>query len=294
VQPNRVAASVRRFRLRQARVVADKRLGDEYRSLQGVVVEGEHEERVRVVDARGMVRIGDGGYEVVVVAHIQRSQPLPQAISRTSRPSRQLATLYGRRTNRVRVLWVVASSLALHTGYLASDGKATTFVTGSGGFVGTELVNVPVASRHQVFGLTRSVEAARRVSRAGAIAVKGDLLEPGQWQDEAAADWVFHILPHPIAGPRVTRRRAASITRARALMDGHLLTRGVSGVTGRIVYVADTSCYGATGPHPITEDEPSRPSAWGRCNIRLCGIGFLYRYPTLERGLQQVVGALRE
>jgi nucleoside-diphosphate-sugar epimerase len=30
------------------------------------------------------------------------------------------------------------------------------------------------------------------------------------------------------------------------------------------VYVADTSCYGATGPRPITEDEPFQPSAWGR------------------------------
>ena len=26
--------------------------------------------------------------------------------------------------------------------------------------------------------------------------VMGDLLEPGQWQDEAAADWVFHLPPH--------------------------------------------------------------------------------------------------
>ena len=45
----------------------------------------------------------------------------------------------------------------------------------------------------RVFGLTPSVEAAERVRRLGATPVMGDLLEPGQWQDEAAADWVFHL-----------------------------------------------------------------------------------------------------
>ena len=93
----------------------------------------------------------------------------------------------------------------------------------------------------------------------------GNLLEPGQWQDEAAADWVFHLPPHPREGARVTWTRAASISRERVSMDAHLLDAVSSGATQRIVYVADTSCYGATGPRPITEDEPPQPSAWGRC-----------------------------
>ena len=93
----------------------------------------------------------------------------------------------------------------------------------------------------------------------------GSLLEPGSWQDEAAADWVFHLPPRAVDGPRVTRRRAASITRARVLLDAHLLDAVAAGATRRIVYVADTSCYGATGPRPITEDTPPQPSAWGRC-----------------------------
>ena len=143
--------------------------------------------------------------------------------------------------------------------------RPTTFVTGAAGFIGTELVKLLVARGHQVFGLARSLEAAQRVRRAGAVPVMGDLLEPGQWQDEAAADWVFHLPPHPCGGRRVTRRRAASVTRARVLMDAHLLDAVAAGATRRIVYVADTSCYGATGPRPITEDEPPRPSAWGRC-----------------------------
>ena len=142
--------------------------------------------------------------------------------------------------------------------------RATTFVTGADGFFGAELLKVLVANGHHVCGLVPSLEAAQRVRRAGGQAVIGDLLEPGQWQDEAA-EWVFHLPPHPLSGRRVTRRYAASITRARLLMDRHLLDAAASGVTRRVVYVADASCYGATGPRPITEDEPLRPSAWGRC-----------------------------
>ena len=48
-------------------------------------------------------------------------------------------------------------------------------------------------------------------------------------------------------------------------MDAHLLDAVAAGSTQRIVYVADTSCYGATGARPITEDTPPQPSAWGRC-----------------------------
>ena len=148
---------------------------------------------------------------------------------------------------------------------MATEPRATTFVTGAAGFIGSELVKVLVARRHRVFGLTDSLEAAERVRRAGGIPVMGHLLEPGSWQDEAAADWVFHVPPHAVHGPRLTRRRAASITRARMLMYAHLLDAVAAGATRRIVYVADTSCYGATGPRPITEDTPPEPSAWGRC-----------------------------
>ena len=148
---------------------------------------------------------------------------------------------------------------------MAVDSKVTAFVTGAAGFIGTELVKVLLARGHQVFGLTRTLEAAERVRQSGATAVMGDLLEPGQWQDEAAADWVFHLPPHGVCGSRLTQRRAESITSARVLMDAHLLDAVAAGATRRIVYVADTSCYGAMGPRSITEDEPPRPSAWGRC-----------------------------
>src|SRR6185436_11227376 len=88
-------------------------------------------------------------------------------------------------------------------------------------------------------------------------------LEPGRWQDEAAADWVFHLPPNALYGPRVTRRRVALMTRGRVVMDAHLLDAVAAGATRRIVYAADTSGYGPVGMRPVTEDEPPQPSAWG-------------------------------
>jgi nucleoside-diphosphate-sugar epimerase len=147
---------------------------------------------------------------------------------------------------------------------MAGDARATTFVTGAAGFIGTELVRVLMARGHQVSGLAPSVEAAQRLRDAGAAPVMGDLLEPGPWQDAAAADWVFHLPPHPRCERRVTRKRAESIAHERVSMDAHLLDAVAGGATQRIVYLADASCYGATGPRPITEDQPCRPSSWGR------------------------------
>ena len=163
------------------------------------------------------------------------------------------------------MLSVGAASFPQHYGGMATDMRATTFVTGAAGFVGSELIKLLVARGHRVFGLAESVEAAERVRRVGAVPVMGDLLTPGPWQDEVAADWVFHLVPHSVVGQRMTRRRAVAITRARVSIDAHLLDPVASGSTQRIVYVADTSCYGATGARPITEDTPPQPSAWGRC-----------------------------
>jgi len=148
---------------------------------------------------------------------------------------------------------------------MPGETKSTAFVTGAGGFIGTELIKALVADGHPVIGLVRSLEAAERVRRAGAVPVVGDLLEAGQWQDEAAADWVFHLPPHPLRRWRVTRRGADAIARDRMVMDAHLLDAVAAGSTRRIVYVADTSGYGATGMRAVTEDEPQRPSPWGRC-----------------------------
>ena len=148
---------------------------------------------------------------------------------------------------------------------MEAGARPTAFVTGADGFLGSELLKLLVARGHEVSGLAGSIDAAEQVRRAGATAIVGDLATPGMWQDEASADWVFHVLPHPFDGVRATWQRAACLTHSRVLMDAHLLDAVAAGSTRRIVYVADASCYGATGRRPITEDIPLRPSAWGRC-----------------------------
>jgi nucleoside-diphosphate-sugar epimerase len=149
---------------------------------------------------------------------------------------------------------------------------ASTFITGADGFIGTELVKVLTARGHHVIGLASSRAAAQRVRHAGAAPVVGNLLEPGRWQDEAAADWVFHLPSSPMASWPLSRKRVDSLARDRMLIDAHLLDAVGSGTTRRVVYVADASWYGARGERSITEDEMPSPSGWGR-----------YLVPALDR-----------
>ena len=137
----------------------------------------------------------------------------------------------------------------------------TAFITGADGFVGHALIKVLRGLDHQVFALARSSHAAQCLSSAGATPVIGDLLESGGWQDEAAADWVFHLPPHPHA----RFARITSLARMRVANDALLLDALTPRAVRRIVYVADACCYGPTGPRPITEDTPPRPSRCGRC-----------------------------
>ena len=148
---------------------------------------------------------------------------------------------------------------------MAGNARATTFVTGSDGFLGTELVKLLVSRGHRVLALTRSAEGAETMRRIGAMPVIGDPLTPGRWQDEAAAQWVLHLAT-PIDRGRSVLKRTATRADARLSLDANLLD-AVSSATRRIVYVADGSCYGAAGSRPVTEDEPPRPSATGRWHV---------------------------
>jgi nucleoside-diphosphate-sugar epimerase len=151
-----------------------------------------------------------------------------------------------------------------HTQCMGTTRTASAFVTAADGFLGSRLVKLLVKSGYQVSGLTNSPAAATRIRDAGATAVLGDLVTQGSWQDEAAADWVFHLSPHASNRRRTRGPQTAAEADARVRMDGNLLDALGMGATRRIVYVADVTLYGAVGRRPITEDEPSRPSWFGR------------------------------
>jgi NAD(P)-dependent dehydrogenase (short-subunit alcohol dehydrogenase family) len=76
----------------------------------------------------------------------------------------------------VRELSLLPGAIPLHTGHMADDARPTAFVTGASGFLGSELVRVLVARGYQVFGLASSVDSTQHLRRAGAIAIRGDLL----------------------------------------------------------------------------------------------------------------------
>ncbi|MGE0815507.1 MAG: NAD-dependent epimerase/dehydratase family protein [Vicinamibacterales bacterium] len=141
--------------------------------------------------------------------------------------------------------------------------RPTAFVTGADGFLGGELVQRLVALGHQVAALASSVEAAERLRRAGATPVPGDLTRPGRWQDEAAADWVFHLPSVRRARVLSNIRPATTMAHHRLTLDAHLLDAVSAGPTRQVVYVAEAGLYGAAGPYPVTEDEP-RPTRSGR------------------------------
>ena len=141
---------------------------------------------------------------------------------------------------------------------------ATAFITGADGFVGRALIKVLRSLDHEVFALACGSDAAQRLSSAGATPVIGNLLQSGGWQDEAAADWVFHLPSDQRCQSRVTLARIKSLARMRVTTDAFLLDTLIQCAVRRIVYVADACCYGPTGPRPITEDTPPRPSRCGR------------------------------
>ena len=158
---------------------------------------------------------------------------------------------------------MVGRSVPRDTAGMASTSRATAFVTGSSGLLGTELVRLLVSRGHRVLALTRSIEGADALRRLGAIPVIGDPTTPGRWQDEATAEWVLH-LTRPLACRRACPRSRAAMVQERLSRDANLLDAASSGATRRILYVAHGSCYGAAGARPVTEDEPPRPSAVGR------------------------------
>jgi dihydroflavonol-4-reductase len=68
------------------------------------------------------------------------------------------------------------------------------FLTGGSGWVGGAVLRRLVAEGRHVLALARSDEAAATVSALGAEAVRGDLLEHGEWEAAlAGCSTVFHI-----------------------------------------------------------------------------------------------------
>jgi nucleoside-diphosphate-sugar epimerase len=133
-----------------------------------------------------------------------------------------------------------------------------TFVTGGSGFVGNELIAALSTRGDEVRALARSDEAARRVTKAGATAVRGDL--EGEDVLRAAmegCDTVFH------AAARVgVWGKREDFERDTVLGTRHMLAAARAAKIRRFVHVS-TEAVLVGGPPLVDADEtwplPARP-----------------------------------
>jgi uncharacterized protein YbjT (DUF2867 family) len=76
-------------------------------------------------------------------------------------------------------------------------------VTGAMGYTGSGIANALVAAGHQVSGLARSDESARKLEERGIRAVRGDITDAGSLREAArGAEAVVHAAlmhPRPVA-----------------------------------------------------------------------------------------------
>jgi nucleoside-diphosphate-sugar epimerase len=75
------------------------------------------------------------------------------------------------------------------------------FVTGASGWIGSAVVPELLGAGHEVVGLARSDDSAKRLEEAGAIVHRGDIDHPdGLAEAAGASDGVIHLaFPHEIA-----------------------------------------------------------------------------------------------
>jgi nucleoside-diphosphate-sugar epimerase len=134
-----------------------------------------------------------------------------------------------------------------------------TFVTGGGGFLGSAVVSRLVARGDEVLGLARSEAAAGRLTRLGAIPLRGDIVDAGMLG--VAMSGVEAVL-HIAGDYRVGIKESEHETMFRTNVDGAVtvLDAAVSASVGRIVYVSTVTVFGNTRGKVVDEtyERPDR------------------------------------
>ncbi|HTQ79792.1 MAG TPA: NAD-dependent epimerase/dehydratase family protein [Thermoanaerobaculia bacterium] len=130
-------------------------------------------------------------------------------------------------------------------------------VTGATGYIGSAVVGELAAAGHEVTGLVRDEEKARRLAALGAQGAVGNLREPGSYRDLAAGqDALIHTAFEPSAEGVQADRTAI----------GTLLAAALAGRVRTLVYTSGIWVLGTTGDTPTFEDatteHPAAIVAW--------------------------------
>ncbi|NDY42288.1 TIGR01777 family protein [Dissulfurirhabdus thermomarina] len=132
------------------------------------------------------------------------------------------------------------------------------FVMGGTGFVGTALLCHLVQAGHEVAALVRSA-AGEKTLPPGVAAVAGNPLEPGGWQEPAAAaDVLVNLVGRPIfARWTPTVRREILETRVRSTrMAVAALARRAPGAGGTLINANAVGWYRGGSDEILAEDAP--------------------------------------
>lgn len=123
------------------------------------------------------------------------------------------------------------------------------FLTGATGFIGSVVTEKLLAAGHDVAGLARSDESARRLESAGAQAVRGSLDDSDSIaRGAAAADGAIHLaMDFSADAPRLDRNAIDAIL------------RGLDGGGKPFVYTSGVWVMGSTGGHVVDETAPLNP-----------------------------------
>jgi nucleoside-diphosphate-sugar epimerase len=135
---------------------------------------------------------------------------------------------------------------------------------GASGFIGREtLAALGANPAVSVTALVRSEEAAKAVSKLGALAIVGDLERAGDWRALAArVEVVVHAAQPPTFGGRIDYKEARRYEAQRLAMDNSLFDALGKGDGRRLVYVSGNSFFGETGAGAAL-DETMKPQPTG-------------------------------
>ena len=133
------------------------------------------------------------------------------------------------------------------------------FVTGGSGFLGAAVVRRLVERGDEVVGIARSEEAATKLTRLGAVPVRGDMTDAHTLdQLLTGVDLVFHIAGDYRVGIKESEHPAMFT----ANVDGTtvVLDAAVSAGVGKIVYVSTVGVFGNTRGKVVDEtyERPDR------------------------------------